>query len=158
MRTSLSGNRRSVAGNDSEARSSVNHQLEEIRGLKSRAMRARVWRRVGIVHRAAMRVVEQILARGDEEQVSRIRRSEVVREMLRKATGKVRDALRRVPQALSFKVRAILQGVHIACDRITNYRERGVLTWAPWVREWLGRRDTVYYLGSISIGWSVGRR
>ena len=116
-------------------------------------MRARVWHRIDIGHRAALRVVEWIVQKGGEHLVSRIKRSRIVSTMVRKAAQRLIDLLGSVARKPTFKVRAMLEGVYVACERIASYRERRVLAWAPWIKEWLGRRDTVYYLGSTSIGW-----
>ena len=122
--------------------------LRYLRSLKRRAMRARVWPRVDIVHRAAINVVQQILERGDEGFVARIKKSTVVGTMVKRAMHHLLRVLQGVPQALPFRLRAMLEGTRIVRDKISIYRENGVLVWAPWVEEWLRRTDTVYYLGS----------
>jgi predicted thioesterase len=114
-------------------------------------MRARVWHRVEIVHRAAIDVVQRILEKGDEGFVARIKKSLVVGAMVKRAIHHLLRVLQGVPQELPFRLRAMVEGTRIVREKISICRERGVFNWAPWLKEWLAERDTVYFLGLSSL-------
>ena len=125
----------------------------DLKSLKKKAMRARIWRKLDTGHRAAIRVVEWVLEKGDAETVNRVSRSCRVLEMVSRATRKLLNILRSLPQILSFTTRAIIEGARIGADKARVYRERGVFSWCPWLKQWLADRETLLYFGYISLGW-----
>ncbi len=125
--------------------------LESAGNLIGRAMRARVWHRVELGHRATLRVVSWVVRKGESGLVQRVRRNLSIRGMVAAAANAVLQALREVPGALPFRVRAFLEGARIANHRIQAYDGHGVFRWAPWVRAWLQDEGVVIYLGANSL-------
>ncbi len=119
--------------------------------LIRRALRAKVWHRVKVAHRATLKVVSWVVRRGDEGFVSRVKRNGAIRRMVSEAAKAVCEALRAACKGPSFISRALLEGARIANQRLQAYAEHGVFRWAPWVQGWLRQRDVVLYLGSASL-------
>lgn len=130
-------------------------QLSRIRRVKRQVMKAGLWRRVEILDRAVLRVVQHILEKGDEHLVSKISRSAIVNMMLRSATQRIVALLASVGRSLyTFRARALLEGARIAEERIRVYRENGVFAWAPWGEKWLRETETMLFLGFTSVAAS----
>jgi len=125
----------------------------DLESLRRRAIRARVWNSVDPLHRAAVGVVRELIRRGDFALIARIKRSSRVMAMIET----VQQGILRVLQSVggvSFRVRAVLVGARIVCEKIVAYQKSGVFKWAPWVKQWLKDRETLYFLGSNYIGWA----
>jgi len=128
-------------------------EISELETLRKKAIRLGVWRSVDLAHRAAVGVVREVLRRGDARFIARIRNSSKVRAMIEVAREGILRALQGVRQ-LSFRAKAILVGARIACEKMIAYEKSGVFSWAPWLRQWLKDRETLYFLGSSYLGWS----
>ncbi len=113
--------------------------------LVGRAMRARMWHRVELGHRATLRLVRRgrMGSCGGSESL-------VIRRMVAAANA-VLEALRKVPGAPPFRVRALLEGIRMAKYRMQTYDEHGAFRWAPQARRWLGDEDVVIHLGANSL-------
>ena len=92
----------------------------------TRTMRVRVWHRLDMVHKAAIDVVQRILERGDEGLVARIKKSEVIGTMVKRAAQHLLRVLQDIPQALPYRFRAILEDAGIVREKTTVCGESGV--------------------------------
>lgn len=142
----------------SDYRGSQENEFSRIKKLSRRVMKAGLWRRVRMVDGAALRTVQWVLEKGDEDLVVRMKRSTVVGEMVRSASEKLVNLLQRAGYFLNFRAKALMEGTSIVKERIATYRENGVFRWAPWVEKWLQETDTILFLGSISAGRPYRKR
>ena len=130
----------------------MRHQVwfGELQNLRKRAIRARVWHKVEIGHRATIGLLQWIASRGERELLNRIIRNRVLNEMIDSAARIIIETIN--SHRLSFQAKAFLHGKKISKNKIEIYRENGVLYWAPWVEGWLRRREYILFLGTMSIG------
>jgi hypothetical protein len=122
----------------------------ELLELRKRAVRARVWFKVGLEYRATIDVLRWIVGREERELLEKIIRNRTLSDMFNSVANILMDKLshRRTP----FKERAFLRGSEISGKRIEVYRKNGVLGWAPWVEGWLKKMDSRIFLGLMSKG------